>query len=113
MVAAIRTETVFDPFPLASLPITNARLSALAYVADGPATAPEIGTAIGRARNQAWRVLTALEQEGLVASVRQFWEITPKGLSALRALAVELDGIISRSKPRQALRERYGARPSA
>jgi len=87
-----------ETFLLASSPFATPRLVALAYIAGGPVTAPETGTAIALSRSQVWRIIVDLERSRLVEPAgRQRWRITGRGVAELQRFAAILAAAIRAS----------------
>lgn len=91
----------FRILPIALSAIGSRRLSVVAYLAYGPATAPEIAEATGANRFTTVKTLTALEVEGVVEHTtrrRVGWQLTDAGRSELASLHNELSLVIKGSQ---------------
>ena len=83
--------SAIDTFPLASSPLVSTRFGILAYLAAGPASAPEIADALGCGRTTTYNKLVKdFEPRGWAVIVRRVWRITPAGMSELRRVYMEL-----------------------
>lgn len=86
--------------PVPKTDIASVRLTALCYLGDGDASAPEIAERLDVSRVTVFRALNRLGAEGFVSMERRRWRITDAGREALIDLSQRLAGLVRRIEER-------------
>jgi len=85
-----------ETFRLATLPLSNSRLSVLAFLATGHGTTGDVAESCGIDRVQAYRIVKAHGGAGWLEFIgRNRWRITLQGITELERIHYEIGSIIA------------------